>query len=82
MGTLQLFELVLRGSDCGEPIDRDQNGVRVELLDINGYVHLQTSPGPSEGRDVHLALFSLSEAKGFRDALDRAIQRVEKLGES
>ncbi len=81
MAALTLFEERLRGSDFGEPSDRETKGFDVRILEFNGFVHIEMSPANEPEPKRQIALFSLSEAREFLSAFNTAVRRVENLGE-
>jgi len=82
MGAVEHFSERLRGSEWGEPTDRDTSGLDVRVLDFEGFLHVEMTPvGVADGTPRTIALFSLSEARQFDSAIGAVIERVEGLGE-
>ena len=81
MGALTFFEERLRGSDWGEPTDRESTGFDVRILEYMGFVHIEMVPPDGDESKRYVALFSLSEARRFLDAFGGAIDRVKAIGE-
>ncbi|MBK9120489.1 MAG: hypothetical protein IPM18_12955 [Phycisphaerales bacterium] len=81
MGAITYFEERLRGSDWGEPTDRETAGFDVRVLEFGGFVHIEMKPAAQDDRVRYIALFSPNEAKSFLDGFAAAMRRVGVLGD-
>jgi hypothetical protein len=86
MSAVTFFQERLRGSDSGDPTDRDSAGFDVRLIDFNGFVHVEIAPAVGSPTDsdkgAYRAIFSLGEGRRFVDAFSAALERLESVGEA